>query len=53
MPDVVRAQIPGMESEQKPQVAPAADPLAAELDITDDMVPSARTSRAAALTFGG
>jgi hypothetical protein len=53
MPDAVRAQIPGMESEQKPQVSADADPLAAELDITDDMVPSALASRAVAPTFGG
>ena len=53
MPDTVRAQIPGMESEQKPQVSADADPLAAELDIRDDMVPSALASRAAAPTFGG
>lgn len=53
MPNAVRAQIPHMESEQKPELDTAATSPAADLDITDDMVPASFTSRGSAPTFGG
>ncbi|MCP8896357.1 hypothetical protein KYK29_15625 [Shinella daejeonensis] len=50
MPDAVRAQIPGMEAE--PSQDHAAAP-AEELDLSDDMVPTAPIARISTPNFGG
>lgn len=52
MPDAVRDQIPEL-ADQKPEAKAEAPQMADKLDITDDMLPAAPTSRSSALTFGG
>ena len=54
MPDAVRAHVPGMEASRKPDASADNKPLAGQLDVTDEMLPtSSLSSRISTPVIGG